>query len=82
MKNNILLQAARGEQTDRVPVWMMRQTGRVLPQYRNIRAKVKNFKEFSDSPEFTAETTIQPIDEWQVDATIIFSDILVIPEAM
>lgn len=82
MKNNILLQAARGEQTDRVPVWMMRQAGRVLPQYRNIRAKVKNFKEFIASPELTAEATIQPLDEWQVDAAIIFSDILVIPEAM
>jgi len=82
MRNDLLLRAALGEPTDRVPVWMMRQAGRVLPQYRKIRAGVKDFKEFLAHPELTAEATLQPVSEWDVDAAIIFSDILVIPEAM
>ncbi|GJM34598.1 MAG: uroporphyrinogen decarboxylase [Saprospiraceae bacterium] len=60
----------------------MRQAGRILPQYRALRAKLSGFKELVETPELAAEVTIQPIDELDVDAAIIFSDILVIPEAM
>ncbi|MEM6398463.1 MAG: uroporphyrinogen decarboxylase [Bacteroidota bacterium] len=80
--NDIFLRAARGEQTDRPPVWLMRQAGRILPQYRALRAKLSGFKELVSTPELAAEVTIQPVDELDVDAAIIFSDILVIPEAL
>jgi uroporphyrinogen decarboxylase len=60
----------------------MRQAGRILPQYRALRAKLSGFKELVSTPELAAEVTIQPVDELQVDAAIIFSDILVIPEAL
>jgi uroporphyrinogen decarboxylase len=61
---------------------MMRQAGRILPEYRAVRSKLKDFKELVETPEFAAEVTIQPVDILGVDAAIIFSDILVIPEAM
>ncbi|PHN02875.1 uroporphyrinogen decarboxylase [Flavilitoribacter nigricans] len=82
LKNDLLLRTVRGEQVERPPVWLMRQAGRVLPQYRALRGKLSGFKELVETPELAAEVTIQPIDEWGVDAAIIFSDILVIPEAM
>ncbi len=79
---HLFLRAAAGEQTERPPVWLMRQAGRILPQYRALRQKFPDFKAFVKTPEAAAEATIQPVDELQVDAAIIFSDILVIPEAM
>ena len=82
LKNDLLLRAARGEKVERTPVWLMRQAGRILPEYRVVRAKMGGFKELVESPEFACEVTIQPIDHLGVDAAIIFSDILVIPEAM
>jgi len=82
IKNDLLLRAARGEEVERAPVWLMRQAGRVLPEYRAVRAKSKNFIEFVKTPELAAEVTVQPVDILGVDAAIIFSDILVIPEAM
>lgn len=82
LKNDLLLRAARGETTDRTPVWMMRQAGRILPEYRAVREKLSGFKELVETPERAAEVTIQPVDILGVDAAIIFSDILVIPEAM
>lgn len=82
LKNDLLLRTVRGEQVERPPVWLMRQAGRVLPQYRALRAELSGFKELVETPDLAAEVTIQPIDEWGVDAAIIFSDILVIPEAM
>jgi len=82
LKNDLLLRVARGEQVERPPVWLMRQAGRILPQYRALRAKLSGFKELVETPELAAEVTIQPVDELGVDAAIIFSDILVIPEAM
>ncbi len=81
-KNDLFLRTARGEEVERPPVWLMRQAGRILPQYRALRAKLSGFKELVETPELAAEVTIQPIDELGVDAAIIFSDILVIPEAM
>ncbi len=82
LKNDLILRAARGEKVERTPVWLMRQAGRILPEYREVRAKMGGFKELVESPEFACEVTIQPVDHLGVDAAIIFSDILVIPEGM
>lgn len=82
LKNDLLLRVARGEAVERPPVWLMRQAGRILPQYRAVREKLSGFKELVETPELAAEVTIQPVDALGVDAAIIFSDILVIPEAM
>jgi uroporphyrinogen decarboxylase len=82
LKNDLLLRAARGEKTERTPVWMMRQAGRILPEYKTVRNALSGFKELVETPERAAEVTIQPVDILGVDAAIIFSDILVIPEAM
>lgn len=82
LKNDLMLRAARGEQTERTPVWLMRQAGRILPEYRAVRKRLCGFIELVKNPELAAEVTIQPVDILGVDAAIIFSDILVIPEAM
>lgn len=82
LQNDLILKAARGEQTERTPIWLMRQAGRILPEYRELRGKLSGFKELVETPELAAEVTIQPIDHLDVDAAIIFSDILVVPEAM
>lgn len=82
IKNDLILRAARGEKTERTPVWLMRQAGRILPEYRAVREQLSGFKELVETPELAAEVTIQPVDILDVDAAIIFSDILVIPEAM
>ncbi len=82
LKNDLILRAARGEETERTPVWLMRQAGRILPEYRAIRNSLSGFKELVETPELAAEVTIQPVDILGVDAAIIFSDILVVPEAM
>ena len=82
LKNDLLLRAARGQEVERAPVWLMRQAGRVLPEYRATRAKAKNFIDFVKNPELACEVSIQPVEILGVDAAIIFSDILVIPEAM
>lgn len=82
LQNDLLLRTVRGEKVERPPVWLMRQAGRVLPQYRALRNRLSGFKELVENPDLAAEVTIQPVDEWGVDAAIIFSDILVIPEAM
>jgi uroporphyrinogen decarboxylase len=81
LKNDLLLRALRGEQVERVPVWMMRQAGRYLPEYIKIREKY-GFFERCQTPELAAEITIQPVDIVGVDAAILFSDILVVPQAM
>ncbi len=82
IKNDLILRAARGEKTERTPVWLMRQAGRILKEYRDVRGSLSGFKELVETPELAAEVTIQPVDILGVDAAIIFSDILVIPEAM
>ena len=82
LKNDLILRAARGESIERYPVWLMRQAGRILPEYRAVRSKLSGFKELVETPKFAAEVTVQPVDLLGVDAAIIFSDILVVPEAM
>lgn len=62
LKNDLFLRAARGEQTERAPVWLMRQAGRILPQYRALRASLSGFKELVETPELACEVTIQPVD--------------------
>lgn len=81
-ENDILLRVFRGDKVERPPVWLMRQAGRILPQYRAIRGSLSGFKELVQTPALAAEVTVQPVDELGVDAAILFSDILVIPEAM
>ena len=81
LKNDLLLRTLRGEATERTPVWMMRQAGRFLPEYRVLREKY-SFFERCQKPELACEITLQPVDIIGVDAAILFSDILVVPQAM
>ncbi len=81
MKDTILLKTIRGEMTERPPVWFMRQAGRVLPSYLKLREKY-SFKELMRDPELAAEVTLLPVHDLGVDAAILFSDILVVPEAL
>jgi uroporphyrinogen decarboxylase len=81
LKNDLLLRTLRGLRTERTPVWMMRQAGRYLPDYIKLREKY-SFFERCQTPALAAEITIQPVEQVGVDAAIIFSDILVVPQAM
>src|SRR6478752_6751703 len=81
LQNDLLLRALKGEELDRPPVWMMRQAGRYLPDYIKLREKY-SFFERCQTPELASEITIQPVEQVGVDAAIIFSDILVVPQAM
>jgi uroporphyrinogen decarboxylase len=80
-KDHLFIKACKGEATERTPVWIMRQAGRYLPEYRAIREKY-DFLTTCKTPELASEITIQPIDIVKTDAAILFSDILVVPEAM
>jgi uroporphyrinogen decarboxylase len=81
LQNDLILRTLRGEKTERTPVWMMRQAGRYLPEYMVLREKY-GFFERCQTPELACEITLQPIDIVGVDAAILFSDILVVPQAM
>ena len=81
LKNDIFLRALDGEALDRPPVWMMRQAGRYLPDFMKLKAKYDFFTR-CQTPELAAEITVMPIDQVETDAAILFSDILVIPQAM
>ena len=80
--NSALVRTLLGEQQTHPPIWLMRQAGRHLPEYRELRAKNKSFLDFCYAPAAAAEATLQPVRRYPVDAAIIFSDILVVPHAM
>jgi len=82
LKNDLLLRALLREPTERRPIWLMRQAGRYLPEYRATRAKAGTFMAMCTNPEIACEVTLQPIDRYPLDAAILFSDILTIPHAM
>ena len=79
--NDLLIRAARGEETERTPVWIMRQAGRYLPEYRALRAE-EDFFIVCRTPELATRATLQPVERFPLDAAILFSDILVVPQAM
>ncbi|XP_043482368.1 uroporphyrinogen decarboxylase [Leptopilina heterotoma] len=81
LKNDRILRAARGEEVDKIPVWIMRQAGRYLPEFRELRSK-NDFFTICQTPNLACEITLQPIRRFDLDASIIFSDILVVPQVM
>lgn len=82
LKNDRLLRALRLEPVDRTPIWIMRQAGRYLPEYRKVRTLAGSFMNLCQTPELACEVTLQPLRRYALDAAIIFSDILTIPHAM
>lgn len=82
LKNDRIIRALLRQPVDRTPVWIMRQAGRYLPEFRQLRAKQPNFIEFCKTPTLTVEATLQPLNRFPLDALIIFSDILTLPQAM
>ncbi len=82
IKNDIFIKTLLKQPVDRTPVWMMRQAGRYLPEYREIRAKAGSFLNLCTNPELACEVTLQPLKRFDFDAAILFSDILTIPDAM
>lgn len=82
LKNNRLIKALLRQPVDRTPIWFMRQAGRYLPEFREMRAKEPSFMKFCQRPEWACEVTLQPLRRFDLDAAIIFSDILTVPHAM
>jgi uroporphyrinogen decarboxylase len=82
LKNDRFLRALLREPVDITPVWMMRQAGRYLPEYRRVRAQAGSFMDLCTNPELACEVTLQPLERFPLDAAILFSDILTVPDAM
>ncbi|MFT7533100.1 MAG: uroporphyrinogen decarboxylase [Gammaproteobacteria bacterium] len=82
LKNDTFLRALRGQPTDYTPIWIMRQAGRYLPEYRKTREQAGDFLSLCKNPELACEVTLQPLRRFDLDAAILFSDILTIPDAM
>ena len=82
LQNDRFLRALLREPVDRTPLWMMRQAGRYLPEYRATRAQAGSFMGLCTQPELACEVTMQPLRRYDMDAAILFSDILTIPDAM
>ena len=82
LKNDLLLRALALEPVPRTPVWIMRQAGRYLPEYRAVREQAGDFMSLCRNPELACEVTMQPLRRFKLDAAILFSDILTIPDAL
>lgn len=82
LKNDRLIRAIRQEPVDMTPIWIMRQAGRYLPEYREVRKQAGSFLKLCKTPELVCEVTLQPLNRYPLDAAILFSDILTIPDAM
>jgi len=82
LKNDTFLRALMCEPTDYTPLWLMRQAGRYLPEYRATRSKAGSFMGLATNPDYATEVTLQPLDRYALDAAILFSDILTVPDAM
>jgi uroporphyrinogen decarboxylase len=82
LKNDRFLRALRREPVDCTPIWIMRQAGRYLPEYRASRARAGSFLAMAKNPDFACEVTLQPLERFPLDAAILFSDILTVPDAM
>jgi uroporphyrinogen decarboxylase len=82
LKNDTFLRALLRQPTDYTPMWLMRQAGRYLPEYRATRAKAGSFMGLATNPDYATEVTLQPLDRYALDAAILFSDILTVPDAM
>lgn len=82
LENDLFLRALLRQKTERTPVWIMRQAGRYLPEYRKVRAQARDFMSVCRNPELACEVTMQPLRRYKLDAAILFSDILTVPDAM